>query len=53
MKLTQIEILALAKKVAWTPCRHYQQCIGYCPICFYEYLEGKHETTIKPETATS
>ena len=17
----------------WTPCEHYQQCIGWCPIC--------------------
>lgn len=23
----------------WTPCKHFKQCIGYCPYCIAEKMQ--------------
>jgi hypothetical protein len=31
-------VIALANAVAWTPCQHFKQCVGLCPVCWALYL---------------
>ncbi len=32
-------------KRVWTPCSHFSQCIGFCPMCLSEYNKESDEQT--------
>jgi hypothetical protein len=34
----------IAAEVAWTPCKHFFQCIGFCPLCLRDYLKKEEGT---------
>lgn len=40
-------IMQLAAHVAWSPCKHFRQAMGYCPVCWMEYL-GKEAMGVSP-----
>lgn len=51
-KLTKEEIVFYneATKSAWTPCNHFRQCLGFCPICLRELIRKSLENEQPPES---
>lgn len=37
----------MKKQSFWTPCKHFKQCIGYCPYCIKEYCAGVAQVAVR------
>jgi hypothetical protein len=42
-----------AAEHAWTPCKHFVQCLGFCPLCLRDYVKGKINVQSTKETPSS